>query len=133
MPTVTTLSSTQKPITRTGASARKSTNSAPSAGPRTRTPPAIKWLLNERAALAGAQQSTQDAIPRLQHQVDLAQERLARAAASQTEKAIKVVMCFSEAEMERVTNVLRDLKIQDREDIVLIDAGRENKTSGSKT
>ncbi len=100
---------------------------------RTRTPPAIKWLLNERAALAGAQQSTQDAIPRLQHQVDLAQERLARAAASQTEKAIKVVMCFSEAEMERVTNVLRDLKIQDREDIVLIDAGRENKTSGSKT
>ena len=35
--------------------------------------------------------------------------------------------------MERVTNVLRDLKIQDREDIVLIDAGRENKTSGSKT
>ena len=53
------------------------------------------------------------------------------AAASQTEKAIKVVMCFSDAEMERVTNVLRDLKIQDREDIVLIDAGRENKTSGS--
>ena len=55
------------------------------------------------------------------------------AAASQTEKAIKVVMCFSDAEMERVTNVLRDLKIQDREDIVLIDAGRDNKTSGSKT
>lgn len=55
------------------------------------------------------------------------------AAASQTEKAIKVVMCFSEAETERVTNVLRDLKIQDREDIVLIDAGRDNKTSGSKT
>lgn len=55
------------------------------------------------------------------------------AAASQTEKAIKVVMCFSEAEMERVTKVLRDLKIQDREDIVLIDAGRDNKPSGSKT
>lgn len=55
------------------------------------------------------------------------------AAASQTEKAIKVVMCFSEAELEKVTKVLRDLKIQDREDIVLIDAGRDNKTSGSKT
>ncbi|UOB05131.1 hypothetical protein [[Acidovorax] ebreus] len=46
---------------------------------RTRTPPAIKWLLNERAALAGAQQSTQDAIPRLQHQVELALANLARA------------------------------------------------------
>lgn len=83
MPTVTPLSSTQKPITRTGASARKSTNSGPSAGPRsgprTRTPPAIKWLLNERAALAGAQQSTMEAIPRLQRQVALAQASLARA------------------------------------------------------
>lgn len=55
------------------------------------------------------------------------------AKASQTEKAIKVVMCFSEAELEKVTKVLRDLKIQDRENIVLIDAGRENKTSGAKT
>ncbi len=35
--------------------------------------------MNERAALAGAQQSTQDAIPRLKQQVELAQERLARA------------------------------------------------------
>lgn len=71
MPTVTTLSSTQKPITRTGASARKSTNSAPSAVHARAPPPAIKWLLNERAALAGAQQSTQDAIPRLKQQVEL--------------------------------------------------------------
>ncbi|UOB06852.1 hypothetical protein [[Acidovorax] ebreus] len=35
--------------------------------------------MNERAALAGAQQSTQDAIPRLQHQVELALADLARA------------------------------------------------------
>lgn len=61
MPTVTPLLPTQPPRT------------------RTRTPPAIKWLLNERAALAGAQQSTQDAIPRLQHQVELALANLARA------------------------------------------------------
>lgn len=46
---------------------------------RTRTPPAIKWLLNERAALAGAQLSAQDVIPRLQHQVEIAQANLARA------------------------------------------------------
>jgi hypothetical protein len=55
------------------------------------------------------------------------------AKASQTDKAIKVILYFSECELEKVTNVLRDLKLQDREDIVLIDAGRENKTSGSKT
>ncbi len=97
MPTVTTLSSTQKPITRTGASARKSTNSAPSAGPRTRTPPAIKWLLNERAALAGAQQSTQDAIPRLKQQVELAQERLARAEHELSRfKQAEIVWCQEE-------------------------------------
>jgi len=55
------------------------------------------------------------------------------AKASQTDKAIKVILYFSEGELEKVTNILRDLKLQDREDIVLIDAGRENKTSGSKT
>ena len=42
-------------------------------------------------------------------------------------------MYFCETELEKVTKVLCDLKIQDREDIVLIDAGRDNKTSGSKT
>ena len=30
-------------------------------------------------------------------------------------------------------NALRDLKLQDREDIVLIDAGRDSKSSGSKS
>lgn len=52
---------------------------------------------------------------------------------SQTEKSIKVILYFCETELEKVTKVLCDLKIQDREDIVLIDAGRDNKTSGSKT
>ena len=55
------------------------------------------------------------------------------AQASQTAKAIKVILYFSDAELEKVTNILRDLKLRDREDIVLIDAGRDNKTSGSKT
>lgn len=55
------------------------------------------------------------------------------AKASQTEKSIKVILYFSEAELEKVTNVLRELKLQNREDIVLIDGGREKKTSGSKT
>lgn len=55
------------------------------------------------------------------------------AKASQTDKGIKVILHFSEAELNKVTSVLRELKLQDREDIVLIDAGRDNKTSGSKT
>lgn len=55
------------------------------------------------------------------------------AKASQTQKAIKVILYFSESELEKVNGTLRDLKLQDREDIVLIDAGPENKTSGSKT
>lgn len=54
------------------------------------------------------------------------------AKASQTEKSIKVILYFSEAELEKVTKALGELKLQDREDIVLIDGGRGNKTSGSK-
>ena len=66
---MTTLLPTQLPHTRAGAGGQA----------RTRTPPAIKWLLNERAALVGAQQSSQGAIPRLRHQVELAQAALSRA------------------------------------------------------
>lgn len=55
------------------------------------------------------------------------------AKASQTQKAIKVILYFSESELEKVAGILRDLKLQDREDIIVIDAGRESKTSGSKT
>lgn len=55
------------------------------------------------------------------------------AKASQTERAIKVILYFSESELEKVVGILKDLKLQDREDIVLIDADRENKPSGSKS
>jgi hypothetical protein len=54
------------------------------------------------------------------------------AKASLTEKSIKVIMYFSDSELEKVTRILRELKLQDREDIVLIDAGRDNKPSASK-
>jgi hypothetical protein len=53
--------------------------------------------------------------------------------ASQTKSAIKVILYFSESELQKVTSILQDLKLQGREDIVLIDASRDNKTSGSKT
>jgi len=55
------------------------------------------------------------------------------ATASQTEKGIKVIMHFSDAELKKVISVLKSLKLEGREDIVLIDAGRDNKTPGSKT
>ena len=55
------------------------------------------------------------------------------AKASQTQKAIKVILHFSEAELEKANGILRALKLEGREDIVLIDANRDNKPSGSKT
>ncbi len=55
------------------------------------------------------------------------------AKASQTDKSIKVILHFSDKELEKVISILRDLKLEGREDVVLIDAGRDNKTSGSKT
>ncbi|MEX3785029.1 hypothetical protein [Paraburkholderia sp. BR14374] len=55
------------------------------------------------------------------------------AKASQTDRSIKVILYFSDTELVKITGILRDLKLQDREDIVLIDASRDNKISGSKT
>jgi hypothetical protein len=52
--------------------------------------------------------------------------------ANQTKKAIKVILYFSELELEKVKRILRKLKLLDCADIVLIDAGRDNKDSGSK-
>lgn len=59
---------------------------------RTRTDPTLKWLINERAALAGAQQSTLEAIPRLQRRVHRAQTLLekARHSLAVAEKAIEL-------------------------------------------
>lgn len=54
------------------------------------------------------------------------------AMANETKKSIKVIMYFSDAEFQRVSKILEELNIGDREDIVLIDASRENKVSGSK-
>lgn len=55
------------------------------------------------------------------------------AKASQTNHAIKVILYFSDSELEKVTGILRNLKLEGREDVILIDASRDNKTSGSKT
>ena len=50
------------------------TNRAPA---RTRTPSAIKWLLNERAALAGKAQRLETELHRVQRELPAVQEKLA--------------------------------------------------------
>ena len=52
-------------------------------------------------------------------------------AANQTPNSIKVIMCFSFAEMQRVVSVLNELGLSGRDDVVIIDASRENKESAS--
>ena len=49
----------------------------PGTGPRTRTPSAIKWLLNERAALAGKAQRLEAELQRVQRELPAVQEKLA--------------------------------------------------------
>lgn len=60
----------------------------------------------------------------LQHQVKIYEK------ASDSKKSIKVIMHFSDAELQRVMDILKRLKLTDCEDIVLIDASP--KISASK-
>lgn len=50
--------------------------------------------------------------------------------ASDTDKSIKVIMYFNERELEKVTRILTELELDQREDIILIDASP--KASASK-
>jgi len=52
--------------------------------------------------------------------------------ASDAQNAIKAIMFFSEEEEGRVGGILKELKMTGSRDIVLIDARRHNKPSGSK-
>jgi hypothetical protein len=52
--------------------------------------------------------------------------------ASDAQNAIKVIIYFSAVELERVTNILKKLGLEGHKDVVLIDARRDNKPSGSK-
>jgi len=61
----------------------------------------------------------------LQHQLEIYQK------ANQTDKGIKVILFFSSEEESHVYQVLNDLKLQNKENIILIDARRDNKKSAS--
>ena len=52
-------------------------------------------------------------------------------AANNTSKSIKVILYFSDSEYRRVTEILRDLGLSQRRDVVLIDAIADNKPSAS--
>jgi hypothetical protein len=52
--------------------------------------------------------------------------------ASDAKKAIKVIIFFKKAELLRVQRILKALKLENDKDIVLIDARRDNKPTGSK-
>ncbi len=52
--------------------------------------------------------------------------------ASDANRAIKVIVCFSEEQQARVKRILNELGLSDCKDIVLIDARNDNKPSGSK-
>ncbi len=52
-------------------------------------------------------------------------------AANQTKKSIKVIMCFSDAEMLKTSSVLNELGLSGKEDVVVIDASHDNKISAS--
>lgn len=51
--------------------------------------------------------------------------------AHDTKKSIKAILYFSERELSNVRRILRELNIEGDKDIVLIDARRDNKASGS--
>src|SRR5712691_2427393 len=52
--------------------------------------------------------------------------------ASDAKRTIKVIVYFTAAEKRRVDGILRELKLTDDSDIVLVDARKDNKPSGSK-
>ncbi|MFP5181214.1 hypothetical protein PQS33_09270 [Bacillus altitudinis] len=63
----------------------------------------------------------------LQNQVEVYEN------ANDTKKSIKVILYFSEQELNKVVNILSDLKLAKAQNIILIDARADNKPSASTT
>jgi hypothetical protein len=62
----------------------------------------------------------------LQHQTAIYEK------ASDAKKSIKAILFFSESEHDRAIAILRRLKLRGKENVILIDARRDNKPTGSK-
>lgn len=54
------------------------------------------------------------------------------AKANETKNAVKMIIYYTDAELQKVQTILRDLRLEDSESIVLVDARIDNKPSGSK-
>ncbi|MFC8531355.1 hypothetical protein [Nocardia sp. NPDC057227] len=52
-------------------------------------------------------------------------------AANNTDKAIKIIVCYTKGEQEKVKKILEDLQIAEEESVVVIDARNDNKQSAS--
>ena len=53
-------------------------------------------------------------------------------AANDTRTSVKVIVCFTAKDEEKVSSILRDLGLQDEKSIIVIDARADNKPSASK-
>lgn len=62
----------------------------------------------------------------LQNQVEIYQR------ANETDRALKVITYFRAEELGKVERILKELKLSQNEDIILIDARKDNKPSASK-
>jgi hypothetical protein len=62
----------------------------------------------------------------LEKQVEIYQK------ANQTKKSIKVIICYTADQGNRVRAILDELGLTDRENVVMIDARSDNKPSASK-
>ena len=62
----------------------------------------------------------------LKHQAEIYQK------ASDADRAIKVIIYFTAREKKRLEGILKKLKLDGHKDVVLIDARKDNKPSGSK-
>lgn len=51
--------------------------------------------------------------------------------ANQTATSVTVIICYAEADQVKVTKLLTELELNEREDIVVIDARSDNKPTGS--
>lgn len=52
--------------------------------------------------------------------------------ANNTKSSIKVILYFSETELKKVQAILKEMKLEEKENVVLIDARNDNKPSASK-
>lgn len=52
--------------------------------------------------------------------------------ASDAPNALKVILFFTDSELEKITKIFNDLGLHDHPDVILIDGRATNKPSGSK-